>query len=236
LGYEDTEVRSALIVGGSKIAYYLMKMLSKSKMEIKLIENNKEKARELSEEFPKVVVIKGDGSNQEFLKEERIQQYDSVITLTGLDEENILISLFASTLNTKKIITKVNRTDLLKILDNVDLQTIITPQRIIASKILRFVRSLGNTQVSNVEALYRIADNKVEALQFKIKKSSRVINIPLKDLETKTDLLIAYIVRDKQLIFPSGEDEIKTGDRVIVVTTTKNFDDIDDILAKNSSR
>jgi len=236
LGYEDTKVSSALIVGGSKIAYYLMKMLSKSRMEIKLIEKNKEKARELSEEFPKVVVIKGDGSNQEFLKEERIQQYDSVITLTGFDEENILISLFASTLNTKKIITKVNRTDLLKILDNVDLQTIITPQRIIASKILRFVRSLGDTQVSNVEALYRIADNKVEALQFKIKESSRVINIPLKDLETKTDLLIAYIVRDKQLIFPSGEDEIKTGDRVIVVTTTKKFDDIDDILAKNSSR
>ncbi|WP_028274340.1 Trk system potassium transporter TrkA [Atopococcus tabaci] len=229
-GYKEEKIRSALIVGGGRVAYYLIRMLSELKIELKVIEINHEKAQRLSEAFPRTVIIEGDGTDQEFLKEERVDQYDSVVSLTGVDEENILISLYAASLGTKKVITKVSRTDLLRILGNVGLQSIITPKRIIASEIIRFVRSLGNTRGSNVEALFRIADNEVEALQFHVKSESKVVGVPLKRLETKQNLLVAYIIRRHKLIFPSGDDSIRAGDRVIVVTTHKTFDDIDDIL------
>lgn len=229
-GFQEVKLRSALIIGGGRLTHYLIQMLSELKMELKVIELRHEEAVRLSEKFPRTVIIEGDGTDQDFLREERIDHYDVVISLTGVDEENILISLFAATLKTKKIITKVSRTDLLKILGNVGLQSIVTPKRVIANKILQFVRSLKNTAVSNVEALFRIADNQVEALQFLVKKNSQVVNIPLKELETKPHLLVAYIVRQNKLIFPSGDDVIRSGDHVIIVTRNKSFDDIDDIL------
>jgi len=176
------------------------------------------------------VVIRGDGTDQEFLNEERIEQFGAVLSLTGIDEENIINSVYAASLDINKVITKVSRTSLLQLLDDVGLQSIITPKMIITSKILRFVRSLKSTKASNVEALYRIADNNVEALQFLVKEDSQVIDIKLKDLNTKDNLLVAYIIRDDELIFPSGEDSIHEGDHVIIVTTHKQFDDIDDIL------
>lgn len=230
-GYNEEKIRSALIVGGGRAAYYVIKMLSGMKINLKVIELNHERARKLSEDFPNTVIVQGDGTDQEFLKEERIDHYDAVISMTGVDEENILISLYAASLGVKKEITKVNRTNLLKILGNVGLQSIITPKRIIANEILRFVRSFGNTKASNVEALFRIADNRVEALQFLVKVNSKIVNTPLKQLELKDHLLVAYIIRNRKLIFPSGEDEIRVGDRIIIVTTNKTFDDIDDILA-----
>lgn len=229
-GYRDDKVRSALIIGGGRESYYLLKMLSKEEIDIKVIEINYETAIELSEQFPDAVIIHGDGTDQEFLNEERIDQFDTVVSLTGIDEENIITSLYAVSLDITKVITKISRTRLLKILGNMGLQSIVTPKLIITNKILRFVRSLTSTQASNVEALYRIADNKVEALQFLIKKDSQSIGIPLKNLDTKENTLVAYIIRDKQLIFPSGEDSILVGDHVIIVTTNKSFDDIDDIL------
>ena len=128
------------------------------------------------------------------------------------------------------MITKVSRTGLLKILEDTDLQSIVTPKILITSKILRFVRSLKGTRASNVEALYRIADNKVEALQFLVKRDSKVIGKTFNELNIKENVLVAYIIRGKELIFPSGEDCIYAGDHVIIVTTYKQFDDIDDIL------
>lgn len=229
-GFKEEKLRSAMLVGGGRLSHYLIEMLTEMDMELKVIEINHETAKSLSEEFPRTVVIEGDGTDQEFLKEERIELYDTVISLTGVDEENILISLFAVTQNTKKVITKVSRTDLLKILGNVGLQSIVTPKRLIANKIIRFVRSLTNRGVSNVEALFRIADNHVEALQFRVAENSKVINVPLMKLKMKENLLIAYIVRGSKLIFPAGKDVMKAGDQVIVVTTNKTFEDIEDIL------
>lgn len=230
VGYKEKKIQSVLIIGGGRITYYLLRLLSKLKLDIKVIEVNQEKALELSGQFPNVVVVRGDGTDQDFLQEERIEEFDAVLSLTGIDEENIINSLYAVTLGINKVITKVSRTGLLRILGDTDLQSIVTPKVLIASKILRFVRSLKNTNISNVEALYRIADNNVEVLQFLVKNDSRVIHTELKDLNMKSDLLVAYIMRKNRLIFPSGEDTIQPGDHVIIVTTHKAFDDIDDIL------
>lgn len=230
-GLKQEKLRSALIIGGGRVAHYLIDMLSEMRMEIKVIETNHKVAKELSYQFPHTVVIEGDGTDQEFLKEERIELYDTVISLTGVDEENILISLFALSEGAKKVITKVSRTDLLKLLDNVGLQSIVTPKRLIANEIIHFVRSLNSNDGSNVEALYRIADNQVEAIQFRVPENSKVTHQLLQDMNMKANLVIAYIVRGNKLIFPSGKDMMKPGDQVIIVTTIKSLENIEDILA-----
>lgn len=229
-GYKEEKIDSTLIIGGGGVTYNLLNLLKDKDMDIKVIEIKEEKAIDLSYEFPDVVVIKGDGTDQDFLDEERIRSFDSVLSLTGVDEENIVNSLYALSIGINKVITKVSRTGLLKILGNIDLQSIVTPKQLITNKILRFVRSISNTTVSNVEELVRIADNEVETLQFLVKTTSRVVGVKLKDLDTKDELLVAYIIRGDDLIYPSGEDEILEGDHVLIVTKHKSFDDIDDIL------
>lgn len=229
-GLKEDKIRTALIVGGGRVAHYLLEMHPERRIDIKIIEQDEEKALELSEAFPDVVVINGDGSDQDLLKEERISSFDAVVTLTGGDEENILISLFALKQNVHKAITKVSRTDLLSLLDLSGFQSFVTPKHLIANKILRFIRSLNSNDRSNMEALFRIADNKVEAIQFRIPSGAELLNKSLQELTFKENILIAAIVRGKKLIFPSGYDEIKENDRMIVVTTQKNITNVDDIL------
>jgi len=224
-------LRSVLIVGAHRITHYLIPRLIRLNMKVKVIEMDPTIANELASEFPEVEVICGDGTDQSFLKEERMTNYDAVIALTGVDEENLLLSLYASRQGVKKTITKVNRTDLLKILEQLGLDSIVTPRRLIADIIIRFVRAIENSQGSNVDALYRIVDNQVEALQFTVTPESKVLRIPLTELKTKDNLMLAAIIRQGKLIFPSGRDMIQPKDRVIVVTTHTNFNDIDDILA-----
>lgn len=227
---KKSHVNSALIIGGGRLTYYVIEFLKEYRMDIKVIERNREVAEELSAAYPNIEVILGDGTDQEILQQEGIENYNAFISLTGVDEENIVASLYAQQQNVNKVITKVNRELLLKIFDSLGMGSIITPKRVIANTILGFIRSLGNSSVSDVEALYRLADNEAEAIQFKVKATSKVINIPLERLETKENLLIAYIIRDWKLIIPSGQDSIKENDHVIIVTKDKYFDDIDDIM------
>ncbi|NLN45452.1 MAG: Trk system potassium transporter TrkA [Clostridiaceae bacterium] len=222
---------STLIVGGGRITHYLLERLLRQKMRLKVIEVNPGKAEALASEFPDVEVTSGDGTDQAFLREERMTNYDALVALTGIDEENLLLSLFAKREGVKKTITKVNRTDLLKVLDLFDLDSIVTPRKLIADIILRYVRALQNSQGSNVDALYRLVDNKVEALQFHIAHGSRATGKSLKELRLVDNTLLAFIVRDGKLLFPKGNDCMMEKDRVVVVTTHRNFRDIDDILA-----
>ncbi|WP_414838815.1 Trk system potassium transporter TrkA [Carnobacterium sp. TMP28] len=228
-GSYKEKIRSVMIIGGGRITYYLLTLLAPLKLTIKVIEHNEKKAIELSSHFPEVVVINGDGTDQTLLDEERMEMYDAVISLTGVDEENVINSMYAAKKDMKKIITKINRISLMKILGSVGLQSVITPKRIIANSIIRFVRSLEESEGSDVEALYRLADDQVEVLQFKVKESSKIINIPLSQLNTKNNLLIAYIIRKKKVIFPDGKDVIKPKDYVVVVSSNSYFNDIDDI-------
>jgi len=229
------KTRSMIIIGGSRVARYLLRLTDRKNIEICVIEHDKAVAEALGAEFDDVKVIIGDGTDQSLLDEQHLDRYDCMIALTGIDEENLIASLYAYKKKVPKIITKVNRTQLLSVVDDFKLQTIITPKKIVSDNIIRFVRAMSATLDSKLEALYRILDDRVELLQFEVLSGSAVIGIPLKDLKIKKDLLIAYIVRGEKLIYPTGDDTIHTGDHVIAVTFEHDFDEVDDIL-ENGAR
>ena len=224
--------KSVFIVAGSRVTRYLLPRLERNKMRAKVVEKNEAVADQLAAEFPDVEVILADGTDQAILREERLQNYDAVVALTGIDEENMLISLYAAQEGVKKTITKVNRTGLLNVIQNAGLQAIVTPNALVADQIIRFIRSMENTDGSNVEAFFRIGSGRAEALQFKVAPDSPVCGAPLKTLPIKEGLLILCVLRPSEIIFPEGEDVILPGDEVILVTTLPNFQDISDILEK----
>lgn len=223
-------LRSILIVGGGKLTVYILALLPTTGLSIKIIEQDANLARELSDQYPHVHVVHGDGTDQEVLEEEGISNFDCTVALTGIDEENILITLFAVAQNVPRNITKVNRLRLLRVLKNVDLQSIITPHEIVATEIIRAVRALNQDSESDMEAMYRITQGMVEAMQFRVIQHSKVCNQTLAEMPIKKGVLIAYIIRGRELIIPTGRDVIKAGDHVIVVTKGHMFVNIDDIL------
>lgn len=229
-GILETKMKSVMIIGGGKISAYLGASLAKHKFNVKIIEKDYEKCKELSALLPQANIIHGDGTNQDLLIEEGMLQTDAVVSLTGRDEENIIISMFAGMHNVKKIVTKVNRTPLAKIMDSVSNASIISPKELVASKIISYVRAYNNSRGSNVITLYKLVDGKVEALEFKANDDKKIVNIPLKELKIKKNILLAGIVRDGKAIIPSGDDFIAAGDNVIVVTTNQYLADLKDIL------
>lgn len=223
-------ITSALIVGGGRVTDYLVNKLMQLRIRVKVIEINPEIADRLALKYPKAEIAIGDGTRQALLNEERLTDYDALIALTGIDEENILTSIYASRSGVKRTITKVNRTDLLKVLDKADLQAIITPQRLIADQIVRFIRARDNALGSNISAFYRLADDSVEILQFAVRETSRTIHTLLSKLSIKPGVLVVCIMRGDTLIFPGGINKLFPGDDVIVATTQQGFQDLDDIL------
>ena len=230
MGGKRQRMDHVLIIGAGRITHYLLPLLARDHIHAKVIEINPVLAEQLAADFPGVEVIKGDGTDQEFLRAERVSHFDAVVALTGIDEENILVSIYASRMQVPKTVTKVNRTILLDVLENVGLQAIVTPRELIADQMMRLVRSLESTHGSNIQALHRLADNRVEALQFVVQPDARVVGMPLKDMPTRNRVVVAAIVRGKHVLYPGGEDCIKPGDNVIIVTTRGGFKDIDDIL------
>lgn len=222
--------RKIMLIGGSKISYYLARELSESRLDIKIIEKDRERARELGERLPGVAVICGDGTNQEILREEGILDADAFVTLTGNDEENIILSLYAKTLEVPKIITKVNHISYYNILEKLDLGTIISPKALTANQILRYVRSLSDSITSEVKTLYKLVNNQIEAAEFYIPAETDYTGIKFRDLSLKKDILIGCIVRNKTVIIPHGEDYFRAGDSVIIVSTRK-LKDLEDILS-----
>lgn len=230
VGRSETIIHSVLIVGGSHISFYLAKLLEGSGKEITILEVDPERAEELSDKLPFVRILNGDGSDQDFLEEARIGSYDCMVTLTGIDEENIIASLFGLHKGVRKIITKVNRTNILKLLKNQGIDAVVTPKFLVSNRILKKIRSVETARTSNVDDVYRIAGNNAEALVFTIKNESKTLGIPIKDLNLRKETMIACIIRDQSVIYPTGEDTILCNDQVLIITTSKMFDDIDDIL------
>lgn len=231
IGVETGKVNSTMIVGGSNIAYYLAKTLIASKIEVTIIDTDQKRCEELSELLPEATIINGEGTNEDVLREEGIENYEAVVSLTGLDEENILISLFVSTYTNAKVITKLNHIEYNNLIEKLDIGSVISPKHITAQRILRFVRSMDNSSDNEIETLYQILNNKAEALSFKIKKESDVTNIHLSELKLKDNLLIGAIIRKGKSFTPSGKDEILVGDSVIIITTHLGLNDVSDILA-----
>lgn len=226
----DNAIKSVMVVGGGKIAQYLIPLLEHHHIDVKVIEQQMERCETLSEELPKARIIHGNGSDPEVLQEQGLNTYDAFISLTNMDEENLLMGLYAAKQGVPRVITKLSRTNLLKVVDSKPITHVVSPKDIVASEIAHFVRSRANAIGSNIEGLYRVADGKVEVLVFKIEQNCRIIGIPLSHLSLKKELLVAYIIRNGKLIFPNGQDELHVNDRVIIVTTQRDFTMIDDIL------
>ena len=229
LGFSSARLKDIIIIGAGKITIYLAEALIKNKCNVKIIEINKEKANELAELLPEATVIVGDGADQNLLREEGIEDADAVICLTGIDEENIIISLYANKLSVKKIITKVNRSSFAGLLESIEMGSVISPQDLAANQIVSYIRASSNARGNNILTLYKLVDNQVEASEFLVTESSKVINIPLKDLELKKDILIGGIIRNHQIIIPTGMTSIQKGDSVIVVSKDI-LNDLDEIL------
>ncbi|MBP5223286.1 MAG: Trk system potassium transporter TrkA [Lachnospiraceae bacterium] len=223
--------RNTMIVGGGKITLYLAKMLDNLGIAVKIIEKSPQRCKELSEILPKATVINGDGSDEAFLQEERIDTMDSFVALTNMDEENILLSLLAKKKVSRKVVTKINREQLNEVIHNLELDSVVYPKLLTAQKILRYSRATRNSIGSNVKTLYRLYDDKVEALEFYITEKSKITGITLQQMKLKKGLLICAIIRNDKLLIPDGHTEILPGDSMIVVTTQLGLKDAENILA-----
>ena len=230
IGLKSRRVRDCMIIGGGKIAFYLAQQLLETGIRVKIIEKDRDRCEELCDQLPKAVIIHADAANQDILMEEGIKECESFVTLTGMDEENLFLSMFAQNVSKAKVITKVDRMDFDEIIKRLDLGTLLHPKNITADIILRYVRALKNSIGSNVESLYKIIENKVEALEFEIKSDSPIVGIPLSELKVKPNVLIACISRAGRIIIPNGSSSIHVGDSVVIVTSHLGFGDIGDIL------
>jgi trk system potassium uptake protein TrkA len=219
-----------MIIGGGRIGYYLAKLLSDTGRNIKLIEQNDARCYELTDVLPDVTVIHGDGTDQDILDEQGLERQDALVSLTGIDEENIIVSMYAESKGVNKIITKVNRHSY-SILNDIGLETVISPQIVAGNLVTRYVRALRNSAGnSQIQTLHKLVDGKVEAVEFIVPEDAGYENIPFKELNLLPNLLIGCIIRNGKIIFPGGDDVMRAGDSVIVVTTGRILEDLHDIF------
>ncbi len=227
----DTQsAKSVIIAGGGTLAFYLARQLLNDRIAVKIIETDEQRCQELSEKLPGAMIIRGDASDKSLLQEEGIGSTDAFLALTGYDEENVMLSLYAKELKCPKVITKVERSVFNDIISKLDLDSVIYPHSITTEHILQYARARQNAMGNNVETLYRLAGDQVEALEFKISENAPCLNIPLKEMKLKSDLIICGISRGKQSILPGGDTTLQPGDRVLVVTSRKRLNDFKDIL------
>ena len=229
----EAPLKNIMIVGGNKVGYYLADELSKKKYrnKVKLVEENKETAEELAELLPRVTVVHGNGAQHDLLIEEGIESTDAFVALTDIDEENMILSMFANKMDVRRTITQIKSEELYGMLEELGIENNVSPNGIVANRVISYVRSLENKRGSNVLALSRIINNRVEALEFYAKRQERKIyNKALRDLNIKNDCLIACIIRNDEVIIPTGSDCIMQGDNVIAVTTHHDFDDLTDLF------
>lgn len=230
IGLATRQVKDTMIIGASKAAYYLAKELLNMGISVKIIEKEKENCEILSVKLPKAIIINGDGTDPDILKEEGIETVQSFIPLTGIDEENIMLTLYAKQVSKAKVVTKINRVNYKQVINNLDLGSLVYPKYITSEAIIAYVRAKKNSMGSNIETLYHMFDSRVEAIEFIVEENSKVSGVPIKDLKLKKDVLISFINHNGHIIVPTGNDEIEDGDTVMIVTKNTGFTGIDDIV------
>lgn len=228
--YKTNSVRDVMIVGCGEIGQYLSELLLRSGISVKIIEKNERRCEELCALLDEAVIINDDASDQNVLLEAGLAKTGAFVALTNLDEENILLSLFARNTANCKLVTKINRIDFGSVIKHLDLDTIIYPKNITSETIIRYVRAKKNSIGSNVETLYNVIQGKVEAAEFIIKDGSPIVGIPIMKLKLKDGVLIAAILRDKKVMIPRGPDSIRVGDAVVIISNHLAVHDISDIL------
>lgn len=232
LGRSTQRIKSAILIGGSHIAYYLSRIVSGMGMRFKIIEIKPEKCRDLSEKLPDVVLINGDGTDQELLESENLSETDALICLTDRDEENLVTGLYASRIGVKKVIVKVDRISFMDVLGDMGIDSVVSPKLSTSNEILRLVRarSHGEQSKSSADKLYRFLDGQMEALEFTAHEGGSYCHIPLQYLPLKPGVLIAMLVRKRKVIIPFGEDHIEPGDTVLVVAKTHRLSSLEEAL------
>lgn len=230
IGITKTRVTNAILAGGGKVSYYLAKSLIQSGIRVTIIEINHNRCEELSSLLPEATIICGDATDQTLLTQEGLEHSQGFAALTGIDEENILLSLYANEVSKAKTVTKINRISFHSVINKLNLGSIIYPRIITSEYILKYVRSKNNSKNSNVETLYQLANGKAEALEFLIKAESSITGVPLHNLHFRKNMLICCIYRQGKVIIPSGQDIIKVGDSVLVVLSGYRISDIKEIL------
>jgi len=231
IGIHAERSKSIMLVGGSTLTVYLAKMLEDSDIKITIIEQNKDRCEELSNLLPNAMIINANATENNVLLEEGIETVDAFAALTNYDEENILLSLYAKKCSKAKVFTKITRMTYDNIVDELPLGIIINPKLVTAHRILQHVRAMENSKGSNVETLYKLIGNKVEALEFYARSNAKLLGIPLEKLRIKPNILVCCINRNGKIIIPNGKDYIQEGDTVVIVTTNKGLNDLNDILA-----
>ena len=230
IGMGGPAAKSCMIVGGGHSSYYLAKRLVNQRMEVKILEKDRERCRELIAALPKALVVCADGSDERVLLEEGLETRDAFCALTGIDEENIMLSMYAGRVSGVKTITKINRISFHEVIDGLGLGSVVYPKYVAAEAIIAYVRARANSVGSNVETLYHMFDNQVEAIEFHVQKGAPVVGVPLMQLRLKDKLLVACINRGGKIFFPRGQDVLMAGDSVVIVTRHTGFSDLSDIL------
>lgn len=231
IGAAHVRIRNVMIVGGGLIALHLSRMLLEMGMSVKIIEQDAERCQSLSEALPKATVIRGDGTSQELLDEEGISSMDAFAALTGIDEENIVMSMYAGANGVRKVITKVERIRFSEILDRAGIGSVISAKNLTVNRILHYIRAMENATASGVETLTRIVNNRVEALEFRVRDNADFLGVPIVKMNFKKNLLIAAIVRAGKIIIPGANDTFEFGDSIVVVTTNEQLADLRDVFA-----
>ena len=224
------QAKNIIIFGGSRTSYYLARRLLAAGSSVKIIERSRERCEELCDLLPAASVSLGDGAQREILEEEGLRFADAFVALTGMDEENILISYYAASKGVPKVIVKVNRGELGVIAEKMGLESVVSPRKMIADVLVQYARALQNSMGSTVETLYKLMDSNVEALEFKVGQEFAGANIPLKVLKLRRNILIAGVIRGRDILIPSGDDVILAGDRVVVISSPQRLNDLSDII------
>ena len=233
LGRYTPKIRNAFVVGGGRIAYYLVPLLAHMGIKVKLVEKNIDRCRLLNEQFPKATVLHGDGTDQELLEAEDVTASDAFLALTDRDEDNLIISLYAMQQGIPKVIAKSNRQNYTSIARSVGLDSVISPKLITANQILQVIRGIQNSKGSVMNALYKIAGGQAEAMEFVVNQTTRHLGIPLRDLRLKKGVLLAVIIHQGTIIIPEGSSSIHAGDIVIVVSRDHGILDVNDIYEES---
>lgn len=230
LGTQQSPAKKIMILGGGKLAFYLAKKLCEGSNSVTIIEKNHQVCERLCEVLPKATIVNADGTDQEVLLEEGLLSVDAVVSLTGMDEQNILMSAFAQTKGVPKVITKINREALIPMAESWGLDTIISPKMAVSNVVVQYARALENSQGSSVETLYKIMDDKVEVLEFTVKDDFEKSGVTFKDLFLKPNTLVAGIIRNRKIIIPTGDDMFMPKDKVIIFAANQRINKLSDIL------
>lgn len=233
IGVYKDKIKNVIIVGGSRIAYYLARQLSVQGIKVKIIEQNHQRCIDLAQRFPYATIIEGDGSDEEILLEEGVANTDALVCLTGLDEENIILSMAAKHLGVKKAIAKINRASLAAMIDKMGVDNIVSPKTIVASQMIGYLRAKSSDdENSSVQTLYKLVNDQVEALEFVVTSKFKYISKRLMDMKLKDNILVAGISRGNEMIVPKGHDTLELNDHIIIIAKSSKIKNLNDIIGE----